>query len=363
MFYSPANHWKVAAKLSPRTKYGLTTSSSPAWPYPDPPPHPPLEPHYVIPLSHLYDPLYDPVTGDPPLWWDMSGSGGGGGAGAPSPPVNSVQFNNAGAFGGDANLTWDATNGLQAQGTSYSFVAKSPNYQTTMASTSGGALFQGHVAIGNYADVDVGLQWPGDGPAQDTYNVALLVDDFVSGDLGSNNVAAQAIYTGIQNTGSGQANYTTLMLKPNVVGANTGPFNSYQALWIDTSTGGSGAVANHWGIRLACNIGGTVNCTNLTGMEIILNNFANGQTTTNSTALKISGFNNFGTMTNVCGIQIADLSGLGTNLHSIGSNALNLFDGKIRLGVSTNSNPQDGDLWYDGTHLNFRHGGTTTALV
>jgi hypothetical protein len=28
--------------------------------------------------------------------------------GAPGAPVNSLQFNNAGAFGGDANLTWDA---------------------------------------------------------------------------------------------------------------------------------------------------------------------------------------------------------------------------------------------------------------
>ena len=30
-------------------------------------------------------------------------------AAVPSPPVNSVQFNNGGAFGGDADLTWDGT--------------------------------------------------------------------------------------------------------------------------------------------------------------------------------------------------------------------------------------------------------------
>lgn len=38
-----------------------------------------------------------------PVWTVI----GGGGGGAPSLPVNSVQFNNAGAFGGSAQFTWD----------------------------------------------------------------------------------------------------------------------------------------------------------------------------------------------------------------------------------------------------------------
>ena len=32
------------------------------------------------------------------------------GGGTPSNPANSIQFNNSGAFGGSANLTWDGTN-------------------------------------------------------------------------------------------------------------------------------------------------------------------------------------------------------------------------------------------------------------
>jgi len=36
-------------------------------------------------------------------------SAGGGGGGTPALPFNSVQFNNAGAFGGDADLTWNPT--------------------------------------------------------------------------------------------------------------------------------------------------------------------------------------------------------------------------------------------------------------
>lgn len=35
--------------------------------------------------------------------------GGGGGGGVPSLPFNSVQYNNAGAFGGSANFTWNGT--------------------------------------------------------------------------------------------------------------------------------------------------------------------------------------------------------------------------------------------------------------
>lgn len=35
----------------------------------------------------------------------------------------------------------------------------------------------------------------------------------------------------------------------------------------------------------------------------------------------------------------------------------------LNLPPTTNATPTDGDLWYDGTHLNFFHGGTTTAIV
>lgn len=39
----------------------------------------------------------------------LLGLGGGGGSGTPALPFNSIQFNNAGAFGGNANLTWDSS--------------------------------------------------------------------------------------------------------------------------------------------------------------------------------------------------------------------------------------------------------------
>jgi hypothetical protein len=43
---------------------------------------------------------------------------GTGGGGTPASPTGSVQFNNAGAFGGSANLTWDNVNGRLGIGTS-----------------------------------------------------------------------------------------------------------------------------------------------------------------------------------------------------------------------------------------------------
>lgn len=46
--------------------------------------------------------VFNPFTGN----LDDTGAGGGGG-GTPALPFNAVQFNNAGAFGGSANLIWD----------------------------------------------------------------------------------------------------------------------------------------------------------------------------------------------------------------------------------------------------------------
>jgi len=56
-------------------------------------------------------------VGDQTLGIDLDGNvkvvpGGGGVGGTPALPFNSVQFNNAGAFGGSANFMWDNVNGV-----------------------------------------------------------------------------------------------------------------------------------------------------------------------------------------------------------------------------------------------------------
>jgi hypothetical protein len=62
---------------------------------------------------------YDPVTNaiyvsDGNTAGGILVSGGGGGNGTPALPLNSLQFNNAGAFGGNINLTYDAANSVLA---------------------------------------------------------------------------------------------------------------------------------------------------------------------------------------------------------------------------------------------------------
>lgn len=49
--------------------------------------------------------VFNPFTGT----FDFTGGSGGGGSTSPALPFNSVQFNNAGSFGGSADLTWDGT--------------------------------------------------------------------------------------------------------------------------------------------------------------------------------------------------------------------------------------------------------------
>lgn len=262
MYYSPANTWKVAARLHPRTKYGLSaTSTSPAWPYPDPPPHPPLEPHYVIPLSHLHDPLYQAMP-DPPLWWCPDGGTGGGG-GTPGAPVNSVQFNNNGTFGGDPNLIWNSPNGLQLAST-WTIYGSSTTFAIKYANSA------------NYGDP-------------------------ISINQGNGQVTISAA-----------AGASTLLI------ANP---------WINVmSVGGITPTGMRWDICLG---NGNTESGGNTGSDFAVRRY-------NDTGQYISG---------------------GDPLTIVRSS------GALRLGVTTNSSPQDGDLWYDGTHLNFHHGGTTTAIV
>ena len=51
------------------------------------------------------------------------------------------------------------------------------------------------------------------------------------------------------------------------------------------------------------------------------------------------------------------------NFHSAGATSVNVFEGRINFGTATNSSPSTGDLWWDATHLYFRHGSTSTDLL
>lgn len=80
--------------------------------------------------------------------WDAIGDGIGGG-GTPAPPVNSVQFNNAGSFGGTSNFLWDNTNNrldiLGADQTQRLRIGGSddPNNSTVYIQVNGDAVSEG----------------------------------------------------------------------------------------------------------------------------------------------------------------------------------------------------------------------------
>jgi hypothetical protein len=51
------------------------------------------------------------------------------------------------------------------------------------------------------------------------------------------------------------------------------------------------------------------------------------------------------------------------NFYSAGAASLNVFEGIVRFGTATNSSPSNGDLWFDGTNLKLRTGGTTKTIT
>src|SRR6266403_1483318 len=65
--------------------------------------------HYDVVMTF---PATPPLATPSPVTYSdifLVASGGGGGGGTPSLPFNSVQYNNAGTFGGSASLLWDNT--------------------------------------------------------------------------------------------------------------------------------------------------------------------------------------------------------------------------------------------------------------
>ena len=79
---------------------------------------------------------------------------GGGGGGAPSNPVNSVQFNDAGAFGGDAQFSWTGTT-LNVTGTT--FLSGTVSGQPTLNISGSGPYGAGSATVVIDEDKDASL--------------------------------------------------------------------------------------------------------------------------------------------------------------------------------------------------------------
>jgi hypothetical protein len=283
----------------------------------------------------------------------------------PGGPFNSIQFNNAGSFGGDANFDW---------------------------LTGQGWVDLLHAAIGTAASINNATFYPGD-PVQSlsfALNSVLLVNEYVSGDLSAgvsaNGLDGITVYTGYKHTGSGNGFVFGIDFQPSINSDSTGPFFSFQGVYSFPANFGAGNIAHFRGVNTGIWHNGSGTAADASGVQVFstLNGPATNYRDLLCLAPAISGAaavvgtrygveiqaptvgggaalsNNYGF---VVDDQTGKASGNNYNMWSKGASSLNVIEGVLRLGTATNASPQNGDLWYDGTNLNFRTGGTTHVIV
>lgn len=114
----------------------------------------------------LGDVLTSQGPGVPPQWLPASGGG------TPSAPFNSVQFNNAGAFGGDADFTWDnATKLLTLTGSGDAAnVLQTSTGKTVFEASTAGDQIQFDPSLG-----EITIEVPSAGPTQAVYGVGQAI--------------------------------------------------------------------------------------------------------------------------------------------------------------------------------------------
>lgn len=110
---------------------------------------------YVAPLGLLFFDTYTGVLrlGDAVTPGGQIIGGGGGGNGVPALPLNSIQFNDNGAFGGNVNLTYDAANSaLALQGTQVTSgnVVSNSYVSGQQVTAENGLLINANVVVQSY---------------------------------------------------------------------------------------------------------------------------------------------------------------------------------------------------------------------
>jgi hypothetical protein len=295
---------------------------------------------------------------------DIGEFGGSGGGGTPGTPLHSIQFNNPlGTFAGSADLTWVGGSGI---------------------------VDLQHAAVGNFGAINNVLYAPGD-PTFATptaINVPLSVNEYLSGDLPTLGayIDGQAIFTGYKHIGLGNAFVYGLDIENWINTDSTGPFGQFYGAWVATTNLGTGTVSEHVGVLSACtdlaltqivsfhsdflsqgvvhSTAGTVasyyaqkRIGNAMGVGGVATDFAAFvadlqfdplAATTNYYGAKIGVPGGTPTISGTAyGVYIGDHHGLGSapvsaNLRSVGSNSLNIFEGKIDVGlVSGNTGKLD----------------------
>jgi hypothetical protein len=249
------------------------------------------------------------------------------GSASPGGSTTQMQYNNAGAFGGIASFTYDSTeNQIKfLRGSTSSVVSALQLTQTQTATSSSRPLFN-------------------------------LTATCTPGS------ASSAIYTAIDATAQTGSSASTI--SGQVIALNVNALNL-----------NSSSLADLRGISLLARSGGSgIATTALYGVRIITQVDASGSAT-DGYGLYV-GSNYSGTVTNKWGVYQATAGdsnyfagNTGVGIAPSSSTFLNLAAGttaKSSLRIPNGgapTSPVDGDMWYDGTNVNFRVGGTTKTFT
>jgi hypothetical protein len=244
---------------------------------------------------------------------------------------------------------------------SYNIVFANAGYLGTMASTTGGNLFQGHTAIGNYADVDLPTWAPGDPVNGAVYprDCPLIINESVNRDIsiapGSRGLV---IWDSVKHTGTTSGLVMDLDIQTTINSDSTGPLDhtsisvqqwnygsgdigKFYGIDATTMHQGSGTVASLCAENFLASTNATV--TDLCGVQCKVHVSSTGPVIINGSGLKIlmpTGMPG-ATITNLIGLEVQDhtltplLSTANYNIVSKGANSKNLFEGHVHAGTAT----------------------------
>jgi len=140
---------------------------------------------------------------------------GGGGSGTPASPIGSIQFNNAGVFGGSSNLTWNnSTNTITLNG--------SMNATNFIGNLSGTASYATNVKVGgNNQSIQYNNNGVLDGDAaliyDNTNQIATIQGNLIIGNIQSSVISDQSGFAFAQGSNVNALGYNSYAQGQNII--------------------------------------------------------------------------------------------------------------------------------------------------
>jgi hypothetical protein len=309
--------------------------------------------------------------------------GGGGGGGTPGGTNTDIQFNNTGTFGGDNNFTWTPDAGEinrlhEAIGSSgiidtILLNAGEPSPPPNPPSTRPGSMVlninENMVTSGSTADpsyggcISIGYTNNSSGfPSLGSFYNWMTINSNSTQNVGFCGANNNFLY----NYSTGHVDSLDCLYF-NVSNQAGDCDDTYAIVGFAENSHGTGFTVR--GMNMRAFVDGTANIPDLYGIQVQVGTNVSATCTTQRGIQIETPQLPTATLTNNYGLEIQDQSGTGAstnnwNMWSAGNTSINKFDGILRVGNATsNPSPVDGDLWYDGTHLNFRKGASTVVLA